>query len=299
MELLLANTVEQVFVSASAVFGTYIGTTMKAIFIYPFALSLISIGLFFSSPCAGAAETSGSLCLDGFCIGQSINDQRFDGVAWITPKDLKRRACEGVACRPTVAFRAYPLEQQDKLADVLSWTFYVGFVPYNTVTSDNLTVLRSYKYECNPLPRGIFGERRFIGGYRSTPSRYLTVVGLRLIDGELRIYRLAREYPYHNQGELISLAGSLRQQYGSHVLFVDYHSSNAYAEVIERNLDGWFGSSSSFNVNDPADNRAELVLIDPRTRPLLEPSSMPTSGEIKSFSQRLPEQCSAPMRGDN
>jgi len=40
-------------------------------------------------------------------------------------------------------------------------------------------------------------------------------------------------------------------------------------------------------------NAAEFVLIDPRTRQLLEPTSMLDGGEIKPFSEQMPNECSA------
>lgn len=132
-----------------------------------------------------------------------------------------------------------------------------------------------------------------MGAYRSIPSNLLTVVGLRLIDGELKVYRVARQYPIHNAGELATLAKTLHGEYGDRLLYVDYLSSNAYTDVITQKKDGWFGRSSMFNPNDLSDNAAELVLIDPQTRPLLEPSSMPVSGEIKPLPVSVAPQCQA------
>jgi hypothetical protein len=65
-------------------------------------------------PCATAlpSEQKG-LCLDGFCIGQTIHAHRFDEPAWILPKaDLQRDVCKGVGCRPGNAFRGYSLQDQ-------------------------------------------------------------------------------------------------------------------------------------------------------------------------------------------
>jgi hypothetical protein len=230
------------------------------------------------------------LCLDGFCIGQSINDTRFNSVGWIIPHDLTREPCNGVGCMPQIAFRGYEAEYQKPLAEAVSWIY--GFREYNIIRNDTLEVLRHYKYECNLSARGLLGERRFFGAYRSIPSRYLTVIGLRLIDGELKVYRIARQYPYHTQAELISLAKTLHDQYGETLLLYGYLSSNAYSDVIDQNKNGWFGRSSMFNPNDLSDNTAELVLVDPRTRSLLEPSSLPESGEIKPLAVKPPAQCS-------
>jgi hypothetical protein len=233
----------------------------------------------------------GDLCLDGFCIGQSINDARFDAVDWIIPNDsFAKEPCNGIGCAPQVAFRGYAEVYQKALAEAVSWIYGLG--RYNIVKKDTVEVLRHYKYECNLSARGIFGERRFFGAYRSVPSRYLTVVGLRLINGELEVYRIARQFPYHTQGELVSLAKTLRAQYGESILLFNYLSSNAYPDVIAQSKNGWFGRSTMFNPTDLSDNAAELVLIDPRTRPLLEPSSMPESGEIKPLAVKLPAQCS-------
>ena len=242
----------------------------------------------FSPPSSWAQQQQ--LCLDGFCIGQTIQDARFSKVAWITPKKyLTKQDCTGVGCQPENAFRGYAGQDQVKLAEALSWKY--GLNAYNVVTNENLGILRRYKYECNPSARGIWGERRFIGAYRSIPSQYLTVVGLRLINSELTIYRIARQYPYHNQNELLSLAKELSGQYGKNVLFYDYLSSNAYSDVIEQHKDGWFGRSTMFNPTDLSDNAAELVLIDPNTRTLLQPTSMPESGEINPLPVKLPPSC--------
>jgi hypothetical protein len=147
-------------------------------------------------------------------------------------------------------------------------------------------VLRHYKYECATT------ERHFMAAYFSTPSHYLTIVGLRLIAGELRIYRIVRQYPFRNQTELGSLARKLHDEYGDDIVFYDGISSNAYSSVIAQRKRGWFGRSSPFNPLDPSDNVAELVLIDPATRPLIQPTSMPDSGEIPRLRVNRPEQCS-------
>lgn len=232
-----------------------------------------------------------SLCLDGFCIGQSINDARFAEVNWVVPREgFAKERCAGIGCKPEIAFRGYGNENQKQLAEVLSWHY--GLTQYNLITNANRGTLRQYRYECNPGPRGINGERRFFGAYLSAPSKFLTVVGLRLIGGELRVYRIARQYPFHNQKELISLGRKLHEQYGDEIVFYDGVSSNAYSDVIELKKNGWFGRSTMFNPSDLADNAAELVLIDPNTRQLLEPTSMPESGEIKPLSSRMPNQCS-------
>jgi len=239
---------------------------------------------------ARAPDSRTELCLDGFCIGQSIKDARFDAVDWIVPHDnFTQVPCNGVGCAPQIAFRGYTNAYQDALAEAVSWVYGLG--RYNVVKKDNLEVLRHYKYECNLSARGMFGERRFFGAYRSIPSHYLTVIGLRLIDGELRVYRIARQYPYHTPAEIVSLARTLRGQYGETLLVYDYLSSNAYSDVIAQQKNGWFGRSTMFNPTDLSDNAAELVLVDPRTRSLLEPSSMPESGEIKPLALKLPAQC--------
>jgi hypothetical protein len=241
----------------------------------------------FSSITSLAQATS--LCLDGFCIGQSIRDARFDKAAWTVPKDLLKERCTGVGCRPENAFRGYAPDDQVKLAEAVNGSY--GLNAYNVITKDTLETLRGYKYECNTSARKLGGERRFIGVYRSIPSQYLTVVGLRLINSQLTVYRIARQYPYHNQNELTSLAKELGGQYGQRVLLYDYLSSNAYSTVIEQHRDGWLGRSTMFNPSDLSDNAAELVLIDPNTRSLLEPSSMPESGEISPLPVALPPAC--------
>lgn len=239
-----------------------------------YILSVLSVGSL-------SAQSASHLCLDGFCVGQSINDPHFDEVNWIVPKDLTKEACGGVGCKPEVAFRGYSTQNQNQLGEALSLVY--GLRVYNIITKTNLGVLRQYRYECNLSPRGIGSERRFLAAYFSSPSGYLTVIGLRLIGGELRVYRIVRQYPYRNQSELDSLARKLHDQYRNEVLFYDYLSSNAYSYVIEQRKDGWFGRSTMFNPRDLSDNAAELVLIDPNTRPMLEPTSMPDSGEIKQL----------------
>lgn len=226
------------------------------------------------------------LCLDGLCIGESINDPHFAEVNWIVPdKQLTKEACVRIACKPEVAFRGYSSETQKQLADALSWV-YGSLYFYNVVTKGDIEVLRHYRYECRD------SDRHFIAAYFSNPSHYLTVVGLRLIGGELRIYRIVRQYPFHNQDELTSLARKLHGEYGDDVVFYDGIASNAYSAVISQRKDGWFARSSPFNPLDPSDNTAELALIDPHTRPLLQPMTMPESGDISHLSVTMPEQCS-------
>jgi hypothetical protein len=240
---------------------------------------------------AAAQAQESSLCLDGFCIGQSIQDARFDQADWVQPKkDLMKDECTGVGCRPENAFRGYPHDEQVKLAEAFSWKY--GLNSYNIITKANLATLRQYQYECNTSARGLWGERRIFGAYRSVPSQYLTVVGLRLIEGKLTVYRIARQYPYQNQNELITLGRQLGAQYGKRVLLYDYLSSNAYSDVIAQRKEGWFARSTMFNPTDLSDNAAELVLIDARTRALLEPTSMPDSGDIKPLPVKLPPACS-------
>lgn len=254
-----------------------------AVFLCAFALS-------------GFAHTAAEpeLCLDGFCIGQSIKDARFSQVEWITPRDASKEACRGVGCRPQVAFRGYSSEDQKQLAAAVSLIYGLGH--YSIVTKSNLEALRQYRYECNLSARGyVGGERRFMGAYLSTPSHHLTVIGLRLMNGELRVYRIARQFAYHNQGELLALARTLQEQYKENLLLYDGISSNAYSDVITQKKNGWFGRSSMFNPSDLSDNTAELVLIDPKTRLLLEPSSIPESGEIGRLPMRMPNQCVSPI----
>jgi hypothetical protein len=250
---------------------------------------LATVCLLSLQPIGYAAEQSG-LCLDGFCIGQTIQNSRFDQVAWLVPQnELRKENCTGVGCRPEVAFRGYPYRKQLVLADVLSWRFRMD--DYNVLTKDNIAILRFYSYECNPSARGTQGERRFLGFYRSSPSHYLTVVGLRLINDHLTVYRIARQFPYRNQDELVSLARRLREEYGSKILLYDYLSSNAYSEVIRQAKDGWFGRSTLYNPADSSDNAAEIVLIDPRTRALLQSTAMPDSGEIAPVAAKMPPSC--------
>lgn len=253
------------------------------------SLVLWLVGLAGLLPIPARAQES-PLCLDGFCIGQSIQDGRFDRTAWVVPsKDLLRDPCTGVGCRPENAFRGYPPAEQMRLEDAVRWKY--GLNAYNVITSQNLATLRLYKYECNTSARALSGERRFLGAYRSVPSQYLTIVGLRLIDGELKVYRIARQYPYHNQSEIRDLAKKLSDEYGKRLLLYDYLSSNAYSDVIEQRKDGWFGRSTMFNPSDLTNLAAELVLIDPNTRSLLEPTSMPDSGEISPLPVKLPPAC--------
>jgi hypothetical protein len=235
--------------------------------------------------------------LDGFCIGQSIADPRFDAVNWIIPRDVTKEACVRIACRPTVAFRGYPESNQQALAEAVSWIY--GWIDhYNILLKSNLEALRLYKYECNASARthsddggGPGGERRFLGLYRSTPSGYLTMVGLRLIDSELRVYRIVREYPHHTKADLITLGKKLSEQYGDALLLYGGDSSNAYSEVAKQTKNGWF-ALSDFNWTDPSDNTGELVLIDPRARSFLEPASKLEGGEIKPLPVKVAGQCS-------
>jgi hypothetical protein len=205
--------------------------------------------------------------------------------------------CANVTCRPTVAFRGYLLQTQQELASALSWQFSDASAhSYTIITDGNLAALRQYHYECVASPGGFgFGERRFIGFYWSQPSHYLTVVGLRLIDGELRVYRIARQFSYHNMEELGSVARQLYPIYGSRILFYRYLSSNAPFSVKQYMLDGWFGRSTMFNPVNSSALDAELVLIDPATRRLLQPTSMPDSGEISFVPNPIPDACARHM----
>lgn len=49
------------------------------------------------------------------------------------------------------------------------------------------------------------------------------------------------------------------------------------------------------NTADLADNAAELLLVDPRTRSLLEPTGIPESGNIKPLAVTPSAQCSRSM----
>ena len=65
------------------------------------------------------------LCLDGLCIGESINDPHFTEVNWIVPdKRLTKESCVHVACKPEVAFRGYPSDTQKQLAEAVSWVSF-------------------------------------------------------------------------------------------------------------------------------------------------------------------------------
>src|SRR5215469_9492719 len=69
----------------------------------------------------GGRTAEAALCLDGFCIGQPITDDRFNNVEWLTPQqNLIKKQCNGVGCQPTIAFRGYETGLQTKLADTLS-----------------------------------------------------------------------------------------------------------------------------------------------------------------------------------
>lgn len=260
--------------------GMQVGHAMRIAKLLSILLALLG------SPMAAQMSEQSSLCLDGLCIGESINDPHFTAMNWIVPnKQFIKESCVRIACRPEVAFRGYPTDTQKQLADALSWV-YGSIYFYTVVTKENIDVLRQYRYECNNT------ERHFIAAYVSEPSHYLTVAGLRLIGGELRVYRIARQYPFHNQGELMSLARKLHDQYGDRILFYEGIASNAYAAVIPQRKDGWFAHSTLFNPLDPSDNAAELVLVDPQTRPLLQPMSMPESGDISRLTITIPSQCS-------
>ena len=199
------------------------------------ARGLFLTSVFLLSPIANLAQ-QGKLCLDGFCIGQTIQDAQFDRVAWITPtKNLTSEECRGVSCQPEVAFRGFSREDQLRLAGAVRLTYHAEIYSYSMLTKDNLAALRLYRYECNPSARGLWGERRFFGAYKSTPGQYLTVVGLRLINGELTVYRLARQYPWRNQGELVSLAKEVRAQYGEQVLLMKADTPDQKA--IEAQID--------------------------------------------------------------
>ena len=201
------------------------------------------------------------LCLDGFCIGQTIQDARFATIQWLIPsKNLETVRCAGIGCQPGNAFRGYPADMQEALSSALALMYMKS---YNLITPKNLATLRHYQYECNPSPDGVWaeGQRRFIGIYRSKPSNYLTVVGLRLINGELTVYRIARQFPFHNKVEFLSLAKQITAKYGLRILIYDGISDNAYAAVIKQQKDGWFGRSTLFNPDDRSDLDAELVLI--------------------------------------
>lgn len=270
----------------------------KLLLVTALSLPLITFGSA-GAKAMGAIRGNG-LCLDGFCIGQSINALRFEQKHWIVPANNPRAVtkyryvpCTNVTCSPTVAFRGYPSKVQQNLASALSWQFTDGsFHSYTIITNKNLSVLQQYRYECVGSPGGFeVGERRFMGGYWSRPSHYLTVVGLRLIGGELRVYRIARQFPYHNADELVSLGQQIYHAYGHKVLLYRYLSSNAPFSVQKDGADGWFGRSTLFNPENSSVLDAELVLIDPGTRKLLQPTSMPDSGEISFVPNPIPNAC--------
>lgn len=274
----------------------------KLLLVAALAILLITIGSAESR--ATGIDRGDGLCLDGFCIGQTINAARFDQEHWLVPIDNPRAAtnyrdvpCTNVSCSPTVAFRGYSASVQRELASAITWEFRdASSHSYTIITNQNLSALRQYRYECVAAPGGFgFGERRFMGFYWSQPSHYLTVVGLRLIGGELRVYRIARQFPYHNAGELASLAQQLYPTYGGRVLFYRYLSSNAPFSVQKDGADGWFGRSTMFIPENPSALDAELVLIDPATRQLLQPTSMPDSGEISSVPNPVPNVCARQM----
>jgi hypothetical protein len=133
-----------------------------------FALAMLLNAQESSVPRPSSTPRRADLCLDGFCIGQGIADVRFDRVDWIVPRNLSTEPCTGVGCKPQIAFRGYPEGDQKSLAAAVS--SYYGMWHYNIVSRYTLPALRHYKYECNLSARGIFGERRFFGIYRSTPS---------------------------------------------------------------------------------------------------------------------------------
>ena len=258
------------------------------------AILFVFVSLSIAVPAQAKIHFKGSvdrnLCLDSFCIGETIASPHFDDVKWIIPtKGLINSTCDGIGCQPQNEFRGYPTAEQKELSKALSVEY--GLNAYNLITNNDLAVLRQYHYDCNPSAHGMWSQRRFVGFYFSAPSRYLTLVGLRLINGQLTIYRIARQFPFHTPEELLSLAKEVRKQYGRRILIYDGISSNAYSEVISLQKDGWFGRSTLFNPSDLADNDAELVLIDPRTRRLLQPTSMPDSGDISPLPARLPSEC--------
>jgi hypothetical protein len=106
--------------------------------LWRFALAVSLLAL----PVHGQAQ-QGGLCIDRFCIGQGINDARFGNVDWIIPqKAINKENCAGIGCRPDVAFRGYPVEYQQKLADAVSWSY--GLNKYNIITKEGLcTCVRS------------------------------------------------------------------------------------------------------------------------------------------------------------
>lgn len=219
-------------------------------------------------------ETSAENCIDGFCIGQSINSSRFDEVEWLVPKKLiLSDPCTRQDCRPEVEFPGYPPE----IMIALSKLTIIGtsMPPQETmITNRSLEALRNLRYDCT------HPGKRVVGIYRSNPSGYVTYIGLRLFPDGLRIFRLAREFPFRNQNEFESLSQGIKSAYGDELLYYDGVTSNANYPAISHRKNGWFGVNYRSGLYDLADNVAELVLIDPETRQLLITSSDITAGEI-------------------
>jgi len=246
--------------------------------------SFLSVAATFVS---GQQEAPAHQCLDDFCIGQNISSHRFDDVQWLVPTKLVNRdQCTGHNCSPEAEFPGYPSDASGAFEHLTTITTF-DMSKATVITASTLGTLRKLRYDCT------HPERRVIGIYRSKPSGYLTIVGLRIFPDGLRVYRLARQFPYRNQAELISLSHTVKSSYGEAILYYPYLTSNAYSDVIQQRKDGWFGRSSMFNPKDAADNTAELVITDPTTRRLLTTSSDLTAGEIGNTPSLWyrPEQC--------
>src|SRR6185437_6435681 len=80
----------------------------------------------FAGSASSQTAVQSALCVDGFCIGQSIKDVRFSQVEWIVPKDARKDACNGVGCRPEIAFRGYSTKEQKELANAVSLIYGLG-----------------------------------------------------------------------------------------------------------------------------------------------------------------------------
>src|SRR5205807_79783 len=106
----------------------------------------------FAASVSAQTASQAALCLDGFCIGQSIKDMRFSGVEWIIPKNAHKETCTSVGCRAQLAFHGYSADDQKRLADAVSVVYGLGH--YSIVTRDNLETLGHYRYECNLSQRG-------------------------------------------------------------------------------------------------------------------------------------------------
>ncbi len=122
--------------------------------------NVVLLAVMLAASAYGQTPKPTELCLDAFCIGQSIQDRLFSETEWIIPKDARQEHCGGIGCQPKVAFRGYSADEQRRLQDAVSLIYGLGH--YSILTKKNLKALREYKYECNLSQRGfVGGERRF------------------------------------------------------------------------------------------------------------------------------------------